>query len=302
MQGQIVRGRPIRINLKTERRQSERERMPVKTYDRGWKSKDVPVTDSNPETAYAFDRWNRKDAESHWTAPAEEQRRLYVGGLPRIPNQDTVNIEMRTLFEGFNVQAVSKIISPHASKWGESGSHYYCYVDVSTPEEAQRAAQDLDGKPTPYSGNYKVSMARSTRGSNIVNREQLGTTSRIYVGGLPLIESQEELETQLRAFFHEYPLQKVTNLRTPHPSKQTEEMQGEYHYCFVEVESPQIAQKAVENLDGKESPSGGTYKVRLARDPVTSTTRVQGMERGNRNNTPPPKIARDFSGSWRRPA
>lgn len=158
LQGQMVRGRPVRINPKTEKR-APSARPPTKVYDRGWRPQEVPTTNASRED-FAFDRWNRDDAESHRTDSPGEQRRVYVGGLPRIPNQDAVNAEIRHLFRGRNVLAVSKLVSPHHSKHDLPGSHYYCFVDLPSPQEAQGAAQALNGTATPYGGQYQVRIAR----------------------------------------------------------------------------------------------------------------------------------------------
>ena len=170
IQGQNVRGRSVRINFNTKKRRKT-TRPNTKTYDLGWKAKDIPANDVN-EDAYAFNRWDRKDASTHWTAPYDEGRRLYVGGLPRISGQDIVNAEMKQLFSGWHVEAVSKIISPHVSKQSQPGSHYYCFVDLSTAQDAQEAAQTLDGKRTPYGGSYKVRLSIQRRPAK-VHREQL---------------------------------------------------------------------------------------------------------------------------------
>ncbi|EME38616.1 hypothetical protein DOTSEDRAFT_75395 [Dothistroma septosporum NZE10] len=149
MQGQNIRGRPIKINLKTERKHGGGQRPETRTYDQGWEPRDLPSRDADPATAYAFDRWNRDDAQSHWIAPLEERRRLRIGGLPRIPNQDSLYIEMRELFVDYNVEAVSKLISPHHSEQSTQGSHYSCFVDVATEIEAKNAITMFNGVRTP---------------------------------------------------------------------------------------------------------------------------------------------------------
>jgi RNA recognition motif-containing protein len=72
------------------------------------------------ETPYVFNRWRRLDAqidtESLNNSATAEGRRLYVGGLPRFPNQAAQNREIRDLFRDFEVEVVSKLISPHPFK------------------------------------------------------------------------------------------------------------------------------------------------------------------------------------------
>ena len=50
-----------------------------------------------------FDRWIRTDASDHWKGYSEQGRRLFVGGLPRMPDHHTVNADVRELFKGYNV-------------------------------------------------------------------------------------------------------------------------------------------------------------------------------------------------------
>ena len=102
-------------------------------------------------------------------------RRLFVGGLPRIPNQDSLNAEMRILFRGWNIEAVSKIISPSKGWHAKPGSHSYYFVNLSSAQEAQDAVAALNGKATPYGGNNVVSLARlPSEKPTKVMREQLG--------------------------------------------------------------------------------------------------------------------------------
>jgi len=68
MQGQLVRGRPVRINTKTERHSQFHKRQSVEIYARGWSAKEAPgspgleaVSSNRP----AFDRWTRDDPETH---------------------------------------------------------------------------------------------------------------------------------------------------------------------------------------------------------------------------------------------
>ena len=107
-----------------------------------------------------FDRYARTDAREHWTGQVEQGKRLYVGGLPRIDGQATVDAEMQAVFEGFDIKAVSKIISPHPSKASEQGNHFYLFVDVASHEEAERAIAALDGKEMEWGGRLRVNRAK----------------------------------------------------------------------------------------------------------------------------------------------
>ncbi|CAJ2510931.1 Uu.00g065560.m01.CDS01 [Anthostomella pinea] len=114
---------------------------------------EVPTPDpKNPQNAYVYDRWSRDDAPSRWTAPSDEGRRLWVGGLAQVPNQDVLNVEMRALFQRWDIEAVSKIISPN---------------------DHQRTK---NGTATPYGGSYRIRMGKQLARPTKVMREQLGVT------------------------------------------------------------------------------------------------------------------------------
>ncbi|KZP05948.1 hypothetical protein FIBSPDRAFT_876956 [Athelia psychrophila] len=119
-----------------------------------------------------FDRWTRADAPAHWEGAPKPGHRVYVGGLPRIDSQPAVDIQMQALFDGFQITAVSKIISPHPSKAAQPGNHFYLFVDLSSTEEADRAIEALNGMPAPWGGKLTVS---GTHGGGVkVIREQFG--------------------------------------------------------------------------------------------------------------------------------
>jgi RNA recognition motif-containing protein len=122
-----------------------------------------------------FDRWSRNDAPSHFNSPSEQGLRVYVGNLPRIEPQSAADAQMQEFFgsEGFELTAVSKLISPHPSKASEPGNHYYCFVDLASAEEADRAIDALNGREVEGWGAIRVSKARDNRDRK-VNREQFG--------------------------------------------------------------------------------------------------------------------------------
>ena len=157
LQGQLVRERPIRVRLDTR------------------EGHESPVC---KERTFVFDRWARSDAKDHWIAPTEEGRRLWVGGLPWMYHQYTVNVEMKRLFQGWNITAVSKLVPPvHARAYHidpkEAGLHCYCFVDFASTEDAEQAAVTLNGTDSPHGGRWKINVAKPVAITK-VQREQLG--------------------------------------------------------------------------------------------------------------------------------
>ncbi|KXT10413.1 hypothetical protein AC579_7850 [Pseudocercospora musae] len=266
MQGRLVRGRPIKINFKTERKQHD---------------------------SFVFDRWNRNDAHLHWTAPADEGRRVYVGGLP-FQNQALLNVETKELFSDFDIQAVSKPIPPHHSRQEQNDAQHYCHIDFATPEDAERAIATLQGRMSPYGHLYKICHSRFMRGTGRVRREQLGRSSKVHFGGLPKLPTQEDLEAEIRKILRGFQIQGVSRLYTSDlPGRDS------YQYCFVELSDAAEAQSVVETLDGKELPSGAVYKIRLAREDFHSAGGdVKQTRNGAHSKTPNP-VVRHLDRNWR---
>jgi RNA recognition motif-containing protein len=76
-------------------------------------------------------------------APMREHRRIYVGNLPKPLDNYTSDLELRGLFRDFDVEAVSKVLSP--SEELVDRSKYYAFVDLRNAEEAAKAVKNLDG-------------------------------------------------------------------------------------------------------------------------------------------------------------
>lgn len=119
-----------------------------------------------------FNRYDGKDiSRDHWTAPVKEGRRVWVSGLLR-HEQRQVNLEMRALFQGRNITAVSKPIPPRPELIPEGGRiHYYCFVDFNTAVEALDAVDALDKSTNPDGGVYKLSIAGNNLDRKVL-REQ----------------------------------------------------------------------------------------------------------------------------------
>ncbi|KAI7277784.1 hypothetical protein KC345_g6417 [Hortaea werneckii] len=185
--GKRVRSRPLKINHNIERRgECTRPRLPTRIHERAGYVHEMPGLNVN-NNAYVFDRWSRADeAPARWIAPVEERRRLYVGGLPQIRNQGSLNAEKRVLFQSRPIEAVSKIIPPSEAKRQCPGSHYFCFVDISSEADAKSAIAALDGHPNPYGGRYKVKLAMPSKAKPTkAMREQLLSVGLKWAEDLP---------------------------------------------------------------------------------------------------------------------
>ncbi|KAI2632151.1 RNA-binding domain-containing protein [Hypoxylon sp. NC1633] len=100
-------------------------------------------------------------------------RRLYVGGLPRMHDQATNFAEVSEIFEGFQLEAVSKRVTAHESTRSKQGQHDFCFVDFATQKQAEEALNAVNGKSF-RGGPLKVSFA-SGRSNKWQERE---TTDR----------------------------------------------------------------------------------------------------------------------------
>ncbi|KAI1506668.1 hypothetical protein F5X99DRAFT_365110 [Biscogniauxia marginata] len=97
--------------------------------------------------------------------------RLCVSGPPRMKDQSTNSAEISDLFQGFEVEAISKRVSADEKWWSAPGNHDFCFVDFSTPDQAQEALYAVNG--TSFKGGrLKVSFAKG-RSSKWREREDL---------------------------------------------------------------------------------------------------------------------------------
>lgn len=92
--------------------------------------------------------WNWKLRVSRATgspAKAGERRRVYVSGLPEFDGVEATEKGVRELFEGYEVRNVSRLLQPREPK-SEEGNRCYCFVELGTDEERERAIAELDWK------------------------------------------------------------------------------------------------------------------------------------------------------------
>lgn len=172
LEGLKIRGRPIKVNHNTEKRQ--RNRIPRQHSNS--RPRDRPADTGNMEV-FVFNRWEREDAPDQWVHPWLESRRLMVDGLTRMLSQRETQLEMRSIFEGYNIEAVSKMVLRTDSLGRSTGLQHYCFVDLATAEEASRAAKELNGRRNSDGRAVSVRVApnRNTRVTK-VEREQYGFT------------------------------------------------------------------------------------------------------------------------------
>ncbi|KAJ5743559.1 hypothetical protein N7533_003360 [Penicillium manginii] len=118
----------------------------------------------------SMDRWRRPDqsatagsSSSSLSTPktqGDSSRRVYVGGLPRVADQEELQSKVTGFFQGYEVQEVSKLFAPHPAKRFEPGEHNYLFVELASVEEAQRAMDSLNGVDGPWGGPLRVQRAR----------------------------------------------------------------------------------------------------------------------------------------------
>ena len=91
LNGKDMLGRPVKI----------KPGVPKTSKGSAYGRRNQSRCDQESSSPPVFDRWERNDAADHWYDYSK--RRLYVGGLPRMPDQRTAECEIRKLFDGFNV-------------------------------------------------------------------------------------------------------------------------------------------------------------------------------------------------------
>ncbi|KAJ6127601.1 hypothetical protein N7523_003213 [Penicillium sp. IBT 18751x] len=150
LDGRDMQGRAVRVKPGVTK--SASERTDDRTGERpGEQSRGASNTIINA-------RWRSPAAAV--TPPADSSQRVYVGGLPRVPEQETVESNMKNFFSEFRVEAISKLFAPHPAKRFDPGDHYYLFVELDTAEETQRAMDTLNGQTGPWGGPLRVNRAR----------------------------------------------------------------------------------------------------------------------------------------------
>ncbi|KAJ4361016.1 uncharacterized protein N0V89_001585 [Didymosphaeria variabile] len=132
-------------------------------------------SDQKTATQLQLTRWGtstfspvEQDPES-LLLPIHRRRRLIVSGMPKPANQHTSDAELRELFRGFAVEAVSKVKWPRENVHGTSKDIQYAFVDLESAEEAERAMQQLNGAEC-WGGKVRIGVAQQAH-DKILERE-----------------------------------------------------------------------------------------------------------------------------------
>ncbi|KAJ5302509.1 hypothetical protein N7476_009308 [Penicillium atrosanguineum] len=157
LDGHDMLGRPVRIKPGVTKSASER------TEDRTGERSGEPSRGASNNIISA--RWRGPATTTTTTTTTttpltDSSQRVYVGGLPRVAEQETVESNMKNFFSEFRVEAISKLFAPHPAKRFDPGDHYYLFVELNTAEEAQRATDTLNGQTGPWGGSLRVNRAR----------------------------------------------------------------------------------------------------------------------------------------------
>lgn len=99
LNGKEILGRPVKVKPGVPK--SHRNQISGKAT--------APMHDDEDSPRFAFDRWERTDAAKHWRDYGDGQR-LFVGGLPRVSDQLSVNHEIIKLFHGFTMSVNSWVL------------------------------------------------------------------------------------------------------------------------------------------------------------------------------------------------
>ncbi|KAJ5081303.1 hypothetical protein NUU61_009567 [Penicillium alfredii] len=248
-----------------------------------WRTKGSSAPDSpslrsnNPRVAFSR-------PGSHVPQAIAEGRRLYVGNMPYTAKSEDVE----ALFTAeFSIERIDIAIDPFTGR-----NPSYCFVDLNTKEDAERAMTELDGrdllgrpvkiKPgvsksadrTPDQTRSPFALDRWRRqGNPSFAKTHSDSSKRVYVGGLPRVTEHQDVETGVHAFFTGLHVENISKLFTPHPAKRFEP--GDHYYLFVDFHSVEEAQEAMDSRSGQEGPWGNPLRVQRARGPREERTETE---------------------------
>jgi len=129
--GKLLLGRPLKVRPCLQKREKGNKACTALTTEH-WRS-----TRATPP---AFEGTTPRNIPL--LLPQHEQRRLIITGLPKPRSRYDSDLEIRALFKGLTVEAVSKVKSPMPPYLGNA---WYAFVDFGSAEEARIAIEEVDG-------------------------------------------------------------------------------------------------------------------------------------------------------------
>ncbi|KAI9872179.1 MAG: hypothetical protein M1830_001994 [Pleopsidium flavum] len=227
-----------------------------------------------------------------------EGRRLYVGNVPYMAKTEDVE---KLFTEGsYDVKKMNMSIDPFTGR-----NPSYCFVELGTKEQADRAMLELDGTPLldrPVKVRLGVPKSRNDNshgrgGSSFYNRgghheptfnrweredaadhwqEPSKQGRRLYVGGLPRMANQAAVDADIRNLFQDFTVEAVSKIISPHESKHTQP--GNHYYLFVDFPNVEEAEAAALALNGREAVEWGG-KLRVSKAVSTMSRKVEEKDR-----------------------
>lgn len=92
LDGRDFLGRPLKIRPGVVKSSNERPQQQLDDSPRNEK-----------KSMASFNRWQRNDIPTPSKNDSDQSRRVYVGGLPRLGDQETINIKITSFFGGLHV-------------------------------------------------------------------------------------------------------------------------------------------------------------------------------------------------------
>ena len=88
--------------------------------------------------------------------------------------QSAVDAAMQSLFSSYNLEAVSKIISPTTPSWTSDRDRYYLFVDLENGSDIPNAIAKLHGMKSPWGkGRLTISKAKDGKRRKVVREQGL---------------------------------------------------------------------------------------------------------------------------------
>ncbi|KAL1896095.1 hypothetical protein Sste5346_004835 [Sporothrix stenoceras] len=156
-----VRGRPLKVGPCQPKQQGQRR--DARPADR-WGSSREANTDSRTGDDRRWGDWKKgTDGRDNNNTPSGGKR-LYIGNLGPMQDQEQNQQEIGDLLQGFAPTAIGKRLTARDRETNEPRpGQNYCFVDFATADEARQAMEALNGIPYGDEGNtLRVSIARGT--------------------------------------------------------------------------------------------------------------------------------------------